>query len=75
MPGMEAKIDDSWVPDPFHDDQGLAINIKNKGLVVLGGCSHAGIINTVKTLQKSADVQKIHAVLGGFHLSGKVVEG
>lgn len=71
MPGMEAKIDDRWVPDPFHDDLGLAINLKNKGLVVIGGCSHAGIINTVKYLQKSADVQKIHAVLGGFHLTGK----
>ena len=70
MPGMEAKIDGQWVPDPFHDDQGLAVNLKNKGLVVIGGCSHAGIINTVKHLQKTADVEKIHAVLGGFHLTG-----
>lgn len=71
MPGMEAKIDDQWVPDPFHDDQGLAINLKDKGLVVIGGCSHAGIINTVKTLQKTTGVEKIHAVLGGFHLTGE----
>ena len=71
MPGMEAKIDDQWVPDPFHDDQGLAINLKNKGLVVIGGCSHAGIINTVKYLQKTAGVEKVHAVLGGFHLTGE----
>jgi 7,8-dihydropterin-6-yl-methyl-4-(beta-D-ribofuranosyl)aminobenzene 5'-phosphate synthase len=71
MPGMEAKIDYQWVPDPFHDDQGLAINLKNKGLVVVGGCSHAGIINTVKYLQKTAGVEKVHAVLGGFHLTGE----
>jgi 7,8-dihydropterin-6-yl-methyl-4-(beta-D-ribofuranosyl)aminobenzene 5'-phosphate synthase len=69
MPGMEAKIDDRWEPDPFDDDQGLAINLKDKGLVVIGGCSHAGIINTVKHLQKATGVEKIHAVLGGFHLS------
>jgi 7,8-dihydropterin-6-yl-methyl-4-(beta-D-ribofuranosyl)aminobenzene 5'-phosphate synthase len=71
MPGMEAKIDDHWEPDPFHDDQGLAIHLKNKGLVVIGGCSHAGIINTIKYLQRASGVEKIHAVLGGFHLTGK----
>jgi 7,8-dihydropterin-6-yl-methyl-4-(beta-D-ribofuranosyl)aminobenzene 5'-phosphate synthase len=70
MPGMEAKIDDTWIPDPFYDDQGLAIHLKNKGLVVLGGCSHAGIINTVKHLQEKSGVGRVHAVLGGFHLSG-----
>jgi 7,8-dihydropterin-6-yl-methyl-4-(beta-D-ribofuranosyl)aminobenzene 5'-phosphate synthase len=70
MPGMEAKIDDQWVPDPFHDDQGLAVNLRNKGLLVIGGCSHAGIINTVRYLQKTTGVEKIHAVLGGFHLTG-----
>lgn len=71
MPSMEAKIGGQWVPDPFLDDQGLAVNLKNKGLVVIGGCSHSGIINTVKYLQKNADVEKIHAVLGGFHLTGE----
>jgi 7,8-dihydropterin-6-yl-methyl-4-(beta-D-ribofuranosyl)aminobenzene 5'-phosphate synthase len=70
MPGMEAKIDGRWVSDPFHDDQGLAVHLKDKGLVVIGGCSHAGIINTVKHLQKATGVEKIHAILGGFHLTG-----
>ncbi len=71
MPGMEAKIGDEWVPDPFYDDQGLAINLKGRGLVILGGCSHAGIINTVKYLQTVSGLDKVHAVLGGFHLSGE----
>jgi 7,8-dihydropterin-6-yl-methyl-4-(beta-D-ribofuranosyl)aminobenzene 5'-phosphate synthase len=70
MPGMEAWIGDEWIPDPFHDDQGLALNIKGKGLVVLDGCSHAGIINTVKHLQKVSGIGEVHAVLGGFHLAG-----
>jgi 7,8-dihydropterin-6-yl-methyl-4-(beta-D-ribofuranosyl)aminobenzene 5'-phosphate synthase len=70
MPGMEAKIDGKWTLDPFYDDQGLAVNLKNKGLAVLGGCSHAGIVNKVKHLKKKAGVDRVHAVLGGFHLSG-----
>jgi 7,8-dihydropterin-6-yl-methyl-4-(beta-D-ribofuranosyl)aminobenzene 5'-phosphate synthase len=69
MPGMEAKIGDDWITDPFYDDQGLAVNVKGQGLVVLGGCSHAGIINTVKHLQKVTGIDKVHAVMGGFHLS------
>jgi 7,8-dihydropterin-6-yl-methyl-4-(beta-D-ribofuranosyl)aminobenzene 5'-phosphate synthase len=71
MQGMEAKINDEWVPDPFYDDQGLAVNLKGCGLVVIGGCSHAGIINTVKHLQKTSHIDKVHAILGGFHLSGE----
>ena len=71
MPEMEAKIDDEWIPDPFYDDQGLAINVKNKGLVIIGGCSHAGIINTIKHFQEKTGVNKVHAVVGGFHLSGE----
>jgi 7,8-dihydropterin-6-yl-methyl-4-(beta-D-ribofuranosyl)aminobenzene 5'-phosphate synthase len=71
LPGMEARIGDEWIPDPFNDDQALAVNLKGRGLVVLGGCSHAGIINTIKHLQKASGILKVHAVLGGFHLSGE----
>jgi 7,8-dihydropterin-6-yl-methyl-4-(beta-D-ribofuranosyl)aminobenzene 5'-phosphate synthase len=74
FPWAEAKIDDQWVVDPFHDDQGLAVKLKNKGLVVIGGCSHAGIINTVKQAQKAAQTDQVHAVLGGFHLTGPLFE-
>jgi 7,8-dihydropterin-6-yl-methyl-4-(beta-D-ribofuranosyl)aminobenzene 5'-phosphate synthase len=74
FPWTEAKIDDEWVVDPFHDDQGVAVKVKGKGLVVLGGCSHAGIINTVKHAQKVAGTDKVHAVLGGFHLTGPLFE-
>lgn len=38
---MEARVDDRWIVDPLHDDQGVVINVKGKGLVVVGGCSHA----------------------------------
>ena len=74
FPWAEAKIDDKWVVDPFHDDQGVAVKVKGRGLVVISGCSHAGIINTVKHLQATAQTSKVHAVLGGFHLTGPIFE-
>jgi 7,8-dihydropterin-6-yl-methyl-4-(beta-D-ribofuranosyl)aminobenzene 5'-phosphate synthase len=74
FPWAEAKISDKWIVDPFHDDQGVAVKVKGKGLVVIGGCSHAGIINTVKYLQAVSQTSKVHAVLGGFHLTGPIFE-
>ena len=74
FPWAEARIDGHWGVDPFHDDQGVAVKVKDKGLVVIGGCSHAGIINTVKHAQKVAQVDTVHAVLGGFHLTGPVFD-
>ena len=74
MPGAEAEIKGQWVKDPFSDDRGVAVEVKNKGLVVIGGCSHAGIINTVKYAQKVTGVPKVHAVLGGYHLTGPMLE-
>lgn len=74
FPWVEAKIDDKWVVDPFNDDQGLVINLKGRGLVVIAGCSHAGIINTLKHAQKDTGVEKIYAVMGGFHLTGPIFE-
>ena len=55
-------------PDDFRGEQALFVNVKGKGLVVLSGCAHAGIVNTVKQAQKVAGTDKIHAVMGGFHL-------
>jgi 7,8-dihydropterin-6-yl-methyl-4-(beta-D-ribofuranosyl)aminobenzene 5'-phosphate synthase len=74
FPGAEAKIDGRWAADPFRDDRGVVVKVKDKGLVVIGGCSHAGIINTVKHAQKVTRTNKVHAVLGGFHLTGPVFE-
>jgi 7,8-dihydropterin-6-yl-methyl-4-(beta-D-ribofuranosyl)aminobenzene 5'-phosphate synthase len=42
--------------------------------VILSGCAHAGIINTVRYLQEISGIEKVHAVLGGFHLSGPIFE-
>ncbi len=74
LPWVEAKVNGDWVTDPFRDDQGLVVKVKGKGLVIIGGCSHAGIINTVKYAQKLTQTDRVHAVLGGFHLTGPMVE-
>ena len=54
--------------DMLLDDQALVVNLRQKGLVVISGCAHSGIINTVKQAQRIAGVEEIYAVLGGFHL-------
>lgn len=56
-------------PDPLIcDDQGIVINLRGKGLIVLSGCGHAGIINTVHHAQAITGISQVHAVIGGFHL-------
>ncbi|MEM3700096.1 MAG: MBL fold metallo-hydrolase [Candidatus Bathyarchaeia archaeon] len=68
-------IDGEWKPYPWmKDDRAAAINIKKKGLVVLSGCAHAGIINTIKHAQHITGVERVYAVMGGFHLAGKEYE-
>ena len=64
------EMDGKLKPDPIKDDQALVMKLKQKGLVVISGCSHAGIINTVLYAKKLTGVEKVYAVLGGFHLSG-----
>jgi 7,8-dihydropterin-6-yl-methyl-4-(beta-D-ribofuranosyl)aminobenzene 5'-phosphate synthase len=54
--------------DRFPGEQAVVCNVKGKGLVVLSGCAHAGIVNTVRHAQKMTGVEKVHAVIGGFHL-------
>jgi 7,8-dihydropterin-6-yl-methyl-4-(beta-D-ribofuranosyl)aminobenzene 5'-phosphate synthase len=74
-PTHQAKIDGQWQPDPWiHDDQAMVINVKEKGLVVLTGCGHAGVINTLLHAKNATGVSNIYAVIGGFHLTGRIFE-
>jgi 7,8-dihydropterin-6-yl-methyl-4-(beta-D-ribofuranosyl)aminobenzene 5'-phosphate synthase len=50
------------------DDISLVANVKGKGVVVMTGCSHAGIVNIAKQAVKLVGTDKIHGILGGFHL-------
>jgi 7,8-dihydropterin-6-yl-methyl-4-(beta-D-ribofuranosyl)aminobenzene 5'-phosphate synthase len=63
------------IPDPFvNDDQAIIANIKGKGLVIITGCGHAGIINTILYAKLLTGVNRIHSVIGGFHLTGGMYE-
>ena len=60
-----------WRPDPLVlDDQALVADVRGKGLVVITGCSHAGVVNTLRHVRKLTGREQLHAVIGGFHLSG-----
>jgi 7,8-dihydropterin-6-yl-methyl-4-(beta-D-ribofuranosyl)aminobenzene 5'-phosphate synthase len=59
-----------FVRDAILDDQSIVINVKGKGLVVVSGCAHAGIVNTLLYAREISGVDRIWAVLGGFHLQG-----
>lgn len=66
-----AEVNGRWEPDPWiHDDQAIVIRVKGKGLVVLTGCGHSGLINILSCARTLAAGDSIHAVLGGFHLTG-----
>jgi 7,8-dihydropterin-6-yl-methyl-4-(beta-D-ribofuranosyl)aminobenzene 5'-phosphate synthase len=56
--------------DNIKDDQALVFHIRNKGLVVLTGCGHSGIINTILYALEVTGIRDVFAVMGGFHLSG-----
>jgi len=67
-PGLFHLIEGEIVPDVVPDDQAVAINVRGFGLVVLTGCSHAGVVNTIYSAQEVTGVSQVHAVMGGFHL-------
>ena len=74
LPNALVERDGRLEHDMILDDQALVARLKEKGLVIISGCGHAGIINTVFYAKKITGADTIHAVLGGFHLSGPVFE-
>jgi 7,8-dihydropterin-6-yl-methyl-4-(beta-D-ribofuranosyl)aminobenzene 5'-phosphate synthase len=69
-PIFVSKKGDQFVQEDFIGEQAIVFNAKGKGLVVLSGCAHRGIVNTVRHAQKMTGIEKVHAVIGGFHLTG-----
>jgi 7,8-dihydropterin-6-yl-methyl-4-(beta-D-ribofuranosyl)aminobenzene 5'-phosphate synthase len=68
-PDHHAERDGVMTPDPLIcDDQALVIHVKGKGLVVISGCGHAGIVNMVAYARALTGVNRVMAVMGGFHL-------
>jgi 7,8-dihydropterin-6-yl-methyl-4-(beta-D-ribofuranosyl)aminobenzene 5'-phosphate synthase len=74
LPNAYTEQDGELVKDPIPDDQSLVMHLRGKGLVVISGCAHSGIINTLLYSKKISGADRLHAVLGGFHLSGPPFE-
>jgi 7,8-dihydropterin-6-yl-methyl-4-(beta-D-ribofuranosyl)aminobenzene 5'-phosphate synthase len=75
LPFHEAWRGQSWEPDPLIiDDQALVVHVRGRGLVVLTGCGHAGAVNIARHALRLTGVERLHALLGGFHLTGKAFE-
>ena len=62
------------MPDDFEHEQATAYHVKGRGLVVMTSCGHRGIVNSVRAAMKVSGVDKVHAVLGGFHLAPQAME-
>ncbi len=63
-----AKNTGDYITDDFDHEVATSYLVKDKGLVVLTSCSHRGVINTVRQAMAASGVDKVHAVLGGFHI-------
>ena len=72
-PRLFAKVEGKWVPDEFLDDQSLVLDTP-KGLVIVFGCAHSGIINTINHVLEKTGKEKICALLGGTHLQFLTLE-
>ena len=74
-PSHQAWDGHSWRHDPWViDDQALVVNLRGRGLVVVTGCGHAGVVNIARHAMRLTGVERLCALIGGFHLSGPAFE-
>ena len=75
FPPQQAWLDGAWQPDPLVlDDQALIFQVAGKGLVVITGCGHAGVVNIARYARRLTGDQPLYALVGGFHLNGPLFE-
>jgi len=68
IPAEDAKAKGEFVQDQHLNEHATCYNVKDRGLVVISSCGHAGIVNSVQQAIDVSGVKKVHAVMGGFHL-------
>jgi 7,8-dihydropterin-6-yl-methyl-4-(beta-D-ribofuranosyl)aminobenzene 5'-phosphate synthase len=74
-PAHQAWDGAAWRHDPLLlDDQAIVVHVRGRGLVVLTGCGHAGVVNIVRDAMRMTGVNRLAGVIGGFHLSGPAFE-
>lgn len=65
---VEAKPGE-LVADNFQGEHATVYHVKDRGLVVITSCGHAGVINSVRQARKASGIDRVHAIVGGFHLA------
>jgi 7,8-dihydropterin-6-yl-methyl-4-(beta-D-ribofuranosyl)aminobenzene 5'-phosphate synthase len=69
------RSDAGWEPDPMiWDDQNVIVHVKDKGLVIVSGCSHAGAVNVLRNAQRLTGERRLAGFIGGCHLTGGIFE-
>ncbi len=63
-----AELQGKIMPDEHVHEHATCFNLKDRGLIVISSCGHVGIVNSVRQAQEVSGVQKVHAIMGGFHL-------
>ena len=75
FPIQQAWVGGHWEPDPLVlDDQALVVDLRDKGLLVITGCGHAGVVNICRYARRLTRDRPLYAVMGGFHLNGPLFE-
>jgi 7,8-dihydropterin-6-yl-methyl-4-(beta-D-ribofuranosyl)aminobenzene 5'-phosphate synthase len=75
FPPQQAWLGGRWESDPLVlDDQALIVDVKDKGLLVITGCGHAGIVNICRYARRLTGDRPVYAIMGGFHLNGPLFE-
>ena len=74
-PAHQAWDGAQWQHDRLvADDQAVVIHVRGRGLVILTGCGHAGVVNIVRHAMRLTGVDRLCALIGGFHLNGPAFE-
>lgn len=75
FPLQQRRDGDGWAPDTWiWDDQNLVVHVRDRGLVVTSGCSHAGAVNVMRNARRLTGIDRVHAFIGGMHLTGGLFE-
>jgi 7,8-dihydropterin-6-yl-methyl-4-(beta-D-ribofuranosyl)aminobenzene 5'-phosphate synthase len=75
FPIHHIRSNGGWEPDPMiWDDQNVIVNVRDKGLVIVSGCSHAGAVNVLRNAQRLTGETRIAGFAGGCHLTGGLFE-
>jgi 7,8-dihydropterin-6-yl-methyl-4-(beta-D-ribofuranosyl)aminobenzene 5'-phosphate synthase len=66
-PALKVRLSEGWGQDQVRDDQALVVT-SARGLIVVLGCAHAGIVNTLNHIREFTGERRLYAVVGGTHL-------